>query len=470
MSVNTRISLDNNYQAYLQRAIADGGTYEPVPTVQFINDYNKLVAYNPSTLFFPSTKKTGFLYTLTPNTASGNFTYTRSSTSGSYFDRNTVLRFAVANEPRLTYTPGTLNQFKGALIEPQSRNWHLYGETMGTGMLAFNGGGATIPTCSVALDVLSPAGLYNAAKVTGGSGSTGNWGIYNIIPQGILSGSSICGSIFAKAGSNSIFMLNYANQTGTGTANSFFDLSTGTTPTAGAKMENWGNGWYRCIMAPFTLNASASAAFNIGVYISPNTASNTWSTDYTGKTMYFYGIQVENYSFATSYIPTTTVTVARNGDTVQSPLLNYVTSAWSIFFEIEYLYDYVFFTGDVSGNPLYWYFRRLSSTQVNFWNQADQQNLGTYTFSPANSQKRFKCILSFNGSTINTFINGTKTGNAITPPSLSTFQTLFSANTNKVRSSKVDLAGILDSSHVVKFIATYNYQLDDQSSVFLTTM
>ena len=462
--------LPDDYQAYLRRALADGGTYEPVPTTQFLDQYNKIVAFNPSTVMFPSAKKPQFLYGLTPNTASGNFTSSRSSTSGSYFDNNGILRFAVANDPRLTYTVGTPNQFKGVLIEPSSRNWHLYGETMGIDMLPFTGGGATILTCSVALDVLSPSNLYNAAKVTGGSGSIGNWGIYNIIPQGILSGSSICGSIFAKAGSNSTFMLNYANQTGTGTNNSFFDLSTGTTPTAGARMENWGNGWYRCIMAPFTLNASASSNFNIGVYITPNTTSNTWSTDYTGKTMYFYGIQVENYSFATSYIPTTTVTVARNGDNIQSPLLNYNTSAWSIFFEIEYLNDYVANTGDVSGNPLWWYFRRTSATGVNFWNQADQQSFGSLNFSPSNSQKRFRCILSFNGSTINSFINGTKTGNAITPTSLSTFQTLFSVGTNRIRSTKVDLAGALDSSHVIKWMATYNYQLDDQSSIFLTTL
>ena len=470
MGVNTRIPLNNNYQDYLQRAIADGGTYEPVPTVQFINDYNKLVAYNPSTLFFPSTKKTGFLYALNPNTASGNFTCSRSDISGSYFDKNIVLRFAEANEPRLTYTPGTLNQFKGVLVESPSKNWHLYGETMGTGMATFNFIPAPSPTRSVALDVLSPAGQYNAVIVTGGSGSSSQWGIYQIIPQGILSGSSICGSVFARAGSNSTFALQYANQTGTGPATSFFDLSTGTTPTAGAKMEYWGNGWYRCIMAPFTLNANTNASFNIGVYISPNTTTSVWSTDYTGKTIYFYGIQLENYSFATSYIPTTNTTASRGVEAINSPLLNYSTSQWSIFFDIEYLSDYAANTGDITGNPLYWYFRRVNASTVNFHNQADQQTLGSYSFSPANSQKRFKGIISFNGSTINTFINGTKTGTSIAPPSLSTFQTLFSAGTNRVRSTKVNLIGALDSSHVVKWMATFNYQLDDQSSIFLTTI
>jgi hypothetical protein len=463
--------LPNDYQSYLRRVIADGGAYEPVPTAQFLDQYNTLIAYNPSMMLFPSAEKTLFLYSVIPNSASFNYTSSRSSNSGSYFNSNGVLQFAVPNEPRLTYTVSTVNQFKGVLIEPNSKNWHLHGQSMGSDMPTFNQGGAAAPTRSVALDIPSPSGLYNAALVTGGTGSTvGTWGIYNLIPQGILSGSSICGSIFARAGSNSTFALTYANLTGTGTLTSYFDLSNGTTTTAGARIENWGNGWYRCIMAPFTLSANANASFNLGVYVTPNTSTGTWSTDYTGKTMYFYGIQLENYSFATSYIPTTTTTASRSGDTIQSPLINYAASAWSIFFEIEYLTDYAANSGDVSGDPLIWYFRRLSSTGVNFWNQNAQQTLGSFSFSPANSQKRFKCILSFNGSTINTFINGTKTGNAIVPTNLSPYQTLFSANTNRLRSSKIDLVGALDGSHVIRWMVTYNYQLDDQSSIFLTTL
>jgi hypothetical protein len=466
MAVLTRIPLDNNYQSYLKRVIADGGTYEPVPTVQFIEQYNKLLAYNPSLILFPSTKKTGFLYAITPNISSSNFTSSRSSNSGSYFNSNGVLKFAPANEPRLTYTVSTTNQFNGLLIEPTSTNWHLSSQTMGTGMSLF---GTTFPTCSVALDTTSPDGTYNAAKVTGGSGSAGSWGIFRVIPQGILSGSSICGSMFAKAGTNNTLGLNYANISGPGNKFSYFDLSSGTTPTTGAKIENWGNGWYRCIMAPFTtLDANPVLGFNIGIHVTPNTSTAVWSSDFTGKSMYFYGIQLENYSFATSLIPTTNATASRAVDSVLSPFISSSTSQWTIFFDIEYQSDYAANTGDVNGSPLIWYFRRLNSTQVNLWNQNAQQTLGTFTFSPANSQKRFKCILSFNGSTINTFINGTKTGNQIIPTNLAPFQTLFSAGTNKIQFTKVNLSGFMDGSHIVKFAATYNYQLDDQSSIFLT--
>ena len=471
MGVNTKAPLDNNYKSYLSRALTDGGTYEPVPTVQFLDQYNKLVAYNPSLLLFPSTQKTGFLYSISPNTGSSNFTASRSSNSGSYFNSNGILKFANANQPRLTYTIGTPNQFKGILIEPSSQNWHLYSQTMGTNMNRFSGGGGVTPTLAVASNFPDPSGLSNAAIVTGVSGSTtGTWGIYNTIPQGILSGSSICGSVFAKAGTHGTFAVQYANQTGTGTVLTYFDVNNGTTPTAGAKVENWGNGWYRCIMAPFTLNANAGANFNLGIYVSPTTSSTAWAADYTGKTIYFYGIQLENYSFPTSLIPTNATTASRSVDSVLSPFLSSSTSQWTIFFEIEYLENYAANTGDVSGSPLLWYFRRLNSTQVNFWNQNAQQNLGSYTFSPANSQKRFKCILSFNGSTINTFINGTKTGDQIAPTNLSPFQTLFSAGTNKIQFTKVNLTGQLDSPHTIKFAATYNYQLDDQSSIFLTTL
>lgn len=467
MGVNTKVPLDNSYKSYLTRAISDGGTYEPVPTVQFLDQYNKLVAYNPNLLLFPSTKKTGFSYSVLPNVGSSNFTASRSSNSGSYFNSNGILKFSPANEPRITYTVSTPNQYKGLLIEPSSKNWHLYSQTMGTNMLTF---GATPPTRSIAVDTTSPEGVYNAAKVTGGSGSAGTWGLYYIIPQGILSGSSICGSIFAKAGTNSTFALQYANQTGVGTTSTYFDLNTGTTPTAGARVENWGNGWYRCIMAPLSLSANATSNFNLGVYITPNTTTTAWAADYTGKTVYFYGIQLENYSFPTTLIPTSATTSSRSVDSVLSPFLSSSTSQWTIFFEIEYLTDYIANTADVSGSPLIWYFRRLGSSGVNFWNQNAQQNLGSFNFSPANSQKRFKCILSFNGSTINTFINGTKTGNQIVPTNLTPFQTLFSAGTNRIQFTKADLTGAMDGPHLIKFAATYDYQLDDQSSIYLTTL
>jgi len=48
--------------------------------------------------------------------------------------------------------------------------------------------------------------------------------------------------------------------------------------------------------------------------------------------------------------------------------------------------------------------------------------------------------------------------------------TSIGAGTNKIQFTKVSLTGQLDSPHTIKFAATYNYQLDDQSSIYLTTL
>jgi len=468
MGVNTKIPLPNDYQAYLRRALADGGTYEPIPTVQFIDQYNKIVAYNPSMVMFPSAKKTGFLYTLTPNTASGNFTSSRSSNSGSYFGSNGVLRFAVANEPRLNYNP-TNRQFDGVLIEAGATNYFLYSQEFDNGVWTkADGGGtrvlvtsnqATAPDGTLTADLLLPSTMsanehaltYNTSLITGS----------------VFSG-SFSWSIFVKPAGYNYFGLR--TNTNNAWSLAMWNLQTGTTHSMSNNFTNHyiqklPDNWYRVgITAP---NATVLSLQHIS---SPDGTITFTGNELSGS--FIWGAHLQADSGSSSYIPTTNVTVSRNADTIQSPLLNFTTTSWTVFFEIEYLYDYAANTGDVAGfNPGYvWYFRRLNSTGVNLWNQNAQQNLGSYNFSPVNSQKRFRCILSFNGSTINTFINGTKTGNAITPTNLAPYQTFFNGNIARIVSTKGNLAGNFDSSHVIKWMVTYNYQLDDQSSIFLTTL
>jgi hypothetical protein len=121
-------------------------------------------------------------------------------------------------------------------------------------------------------------------------------------------------------------------------------------------------------------------------------------------------------------------------------------------------------------NPLIWYFRRLTKSSVNFWNQNAQQNLGSFSFSPANRVKRFKGILKFDGTRISTFVNGTKVGNNITPTNLTPFLTYFSSNQYRLTSRKVNLTGALDSSHVIKSFAVFPELLSDEMSTYLTTI
>ena len=75
-------------------------------------------------------------------------------------------------------------------------------------------------------------------------------------------------------------------------------------------MQNYGNGWYRCIFTP-TTTVSGSDAFIIGISNAPNGTNGV-----SGSTIYFWGAQLETGSVATSYIPTTTGSITRNADVV----------------------------------------------------------------------------------------------------------------------------------------------------------
>ena len=83
------------------------------------------------------------------------------------------------------------------------------------------------------------------------------------------------------------------------------------------RIENYGNGWYRCTLIQ-TANANGTSGGPIIVFTN-NTNSITRFVSYTGNTatsIYAWGAQLETGSVATSYIPTTAGTGSRSADVV----------------------------------------------------------------------------------------------------------------------------------------------------------
>ena len=93
-----------------------------------------------------------------------------------------------------------------------------------------------------------------------------------------------------------------------GTAFAVFDIANTTiTKTGGSNyvdsnIQNYGNGWFRCILT-YTVSTGTSA---LHIYLSNlSTGAGAEAPIYTGNgsEMSFYGLQLEDQSYATSYIP-----------------------------------------------------------------------------------------------------------------------------------------------------------------------
>ena len=113
-------------------------------------------------------------------------------------------------------------------------------------------------------------------------------------------------SFFAKK--NGINIIRIVVQGGTKYAD--FDLSLGTVGNESginsSAIEDYGNGWYRCV-----INVTATGW--VGLYALNDSSQNSYLGN-VSKGVYLYGAQLEQQSYATSYIPTNGATSTRLQD------------------------------------------------------------------------------------------------------------------------------------------------------------
>jgi hypothetical protein len=205
------------------------------------------------------------------------------------------------NIPRLDYTNGSCPSI---LVEPQRTNLYLRSEEFD------NSSWAKVAATVTANATTSPSGNLTAEKLIATAASSTHLIVQQ--PAGAVNGTTATVSIFAKASELSrIQLLN--NGGGFGVAN--FNLSAGTAALVSgvsASIENFGNGWYRCIMSYIP---TITGNFNIQVRLADNSGNTTFLGNGTDG-LFIYGAQIEAGSNATSYIFTTSASVTRNADVI----------------------------------------------------------------------------------------------------------------------------------------------------------
>jgi hypothetical protein len=267
----------------------------------------------------------------TQNSANGTYTEYITPTSDNFYIRasysfvcsidNVSVKEVIENDvPRLDYSDGSCASL---LLEPQSTNLITHSEDIGSN--GFNVIGTSIQSNVTT----SPDGTTNADLHKEDS-SNGSHFMYKDL--NLSSGQTYAISVFAKSnGTNR--NLRFADG-GVGWSSGFainFDLTNGTADSGGV-IESYGNGWYRCSVVG-TTNATTSRLL---VYNLLNTATSYQGNGTSG--VFLYGLQIEQQSYATSYIPTSGASATRTDESFVADTLSTIIGQTEGCIFIDFVY------------------------------------------------------------------------------------------------------------------------------------
>jgi hypothetical protein len=265
----------------------------------------------PKLALIPAAQGTS-LYSVLPSSGVGDFDFTRSG-SATRINSQGLIETVGSGVSRLNYPmiDGVVKGCPHHILEPQRLQRVRYSEDFSQLSSQSN--------VTISLNqVISPDGTLNATSFIDNSAS-GVHRAYAVYSSNIASGQLVSHSIFAKAKEHKWFQLSTGGNTNDQWAN--FDLENGvignSSSSANPIIENYGNGWYRCILFATTSATNASLAGLIT--LTNNLDATLRSPSYSGsnKGVYVFGLQIEEGSYPTSYIPNygTAAGVTRSAET-----------------------------------------------------------------------------------------------------------------------------------------------------------
>lgn len=390
-------------KSFKARVIADLGIFEAEACLYaaLTNLNNIELLRKASLVVTPNAYKASKLYSVVPNTTLGDMDVVRATTA-TRVNASGLIESVANNVPRLDYLNASCPSI---LVEPQRTNVQISSEDFSNAIYLQIG--VTVTTNAI----VAPDGNTTADRLTEDT-STGFHTI-DILNPPVVAGSYTV-SVFVKAAERTKFqILGFFALTG----NVDFDLTLGTAtttaPALNGKIENYGNGWYRC-------QATFTDLTGVGAQILFNILNNAGSNSYTGdgtSGLILWGAQLELGTYSTSYIPTVASTVTRNADVISK------TGISSLIGQTEgtVFVDFKLNGNSYSDNTLLYYITLAKNSPFNFFEILRYNNSLLYYIAVngvgvgprvltafSNLNGNYKFAVSYNSSGLKCFLNGTQ--------------------------------------------------------------
>ena len=373
------------------------------------------------------------------------FDFTRAS-SGTVVNQSGLIETVGSGIPRIDFLGNT----KGALLlEPQRSNLIPYSQDFSNAAWEYQN--VTINSNQI----IAPDGTLTADKITDNSTNSA----HRITDGNTTSSSgSFTYSIFLKKGTLTTAQIQVFNSGTASSAN--VDLVNGTITSGGLgvnhTIQNYGNDWFKCSISG-TLSNTATTVY---LYLKqkPSYIGN-------GDYLYAWGAQLEEGSYATSYIPTSGSAVTRVAD---NPFQRDDLASKNLIGNTEFtwFYDCILFIKEGgttvapklinSSNNQIFVGVNIPQTGSNDLRirHKDGTNASNTSSIPFTSGDRYKIAVKISGTTGSAYINGTNLG---------TFTTAAAVNYDKYSNAANNPNNIID-------MRIYNTALTDAELIALTTI